>query len=117
MFSGLRPKPPPGLWTFSTKMFIFLLKASLKENCQKRYVRFCTREFRQRIYEHIGYARTKNITKATGEHFNLPGHSTSDMKFTIIEKVKSLDPLYGREREKYHIRKFNTFYKGINRTT
>jgi hypothetical protein len=39
----------------------------------------------------------------------LIGHSTS-------EKVKSLDALYGRERDKYHIRKFNTFYNGMNRT-
>ena len=28
---------------------------------------------------------------------------------------RSADPLYGREREKYHKRKFNTFYAGINR--
>ena len=88
----------------------------LKENCQKRYIGFSTREFKHRIYEHLGYARNKILSKATGDHFNLPGHSISDMKFTIIEKVKSQDPLYGREREKYHIRKFDTFYKGINRT-
>ena len=37
------------------------------------------------------------------------------MKFTILEKVRSTDPLYGREREKLHIRNFNTFYEGINR--
>ena len=55
------------------------------------------------------------MNQATGEHFNSPGHSKNDMKFTILEKVKSNDPLYGREREKLHIRRFNTFYAGINR--
>ena len=65
--------------------------------------------------QHIGYVRNKVLTKATGEHFNLPGHDKSNMKFTILEKVRSTDPLYGREREKLHIRNFNTFYEGINR--
>ena len=34
----------------------------------------------------------------------------------VLEKVKSLDALYGREREKLLIRKFNTFYRGLNKT-
>ena len=67
------------------------------------------------MYEHIGYVRNKILSRATGEHFNLPGHSTHNMKFTILEKVRSVDPLYGREREKLLIRKFNTFYNGINK--
>ena len=52
--------------------------------------------------------------RATGEHSNRPGHGVENMKFTVLEKVKSSDPLYGREREKLLIRKFNTFYCGIN---
>ena len=36
--------------------------------------------------EHLGYARTNDQTKVTGRHFNLPGHSIADMKFTIIKK-------------------------------
>ena len=54
-------------------------------------------------------------SRATGQHFNLPGHSMHNMKLTVIEKVKSDDPLYGREREKLMIRKFNSFYSGINK--
>ena len=60
-------------------------------------------------------ALKRNIIEATGEHFKLPGHSHTDMKFTIIEQVKSLDPVYAREREKLHIKKFNTYHKGINK--
>jgi hypothetical protein len=81
-----------------------------KDYCKKRYIGITQRELKERMFEHIGYVRNKVKSKSTGEHFNLPGHSTSDMKFTAIEKVKTLDALYGREREKYHIRKFNTFY-------
>jgi hypothetical protein len=37
------------------------------------------------------------------------------MKFTVLDKVKSPDPIYGREREKLLIRKCSTFYCGINK--
>ena len=87
-----------------------------KDNCRQRYVGYSERNFRERLYEHLGYVRNKVLSKATGTHFNLPGHRMADMKFTLVEKVKSKDPLYGREREKFHIKKFNTFYGGINRT-
>ena len=81
----------------------------------KKYFGITQQEFRERKLQHIGYVRNKQINKATGEHFNLPGHSMHNMKFTILEQVMSSDPLYGREREKLLIRKFNTFYKGINK--
>ena len=86
-----------------------------KENCKKRYIGVTNQEIRVRIYQHIGYVRNKLLNKATGEHFNVPGHSTQNIRFTIIEQVKSLDPLYPREREKLLIRKFNTYYNGINK--
>ena len=55
------------------------------------------------------------MEQATGEHFNLPGHNISNMKVTIVERVKKNDDQYRKEREKYFINKFNTFYRGINR--
>ena len=65
--------------------------------------------------EHLGYVRNKVTSEAMGEHYNLPGHSKNYMRFTILEKVKSKDPLYGRELEKIHIRKFYTYYGGLNK--
>ena len=38
----------------------------------------------------------------------MPGHNIHNMKFTILEEMKSRDPLYGREREKLLIRKFDS---------
>ena len=67
-----------------------------------------------RFSEHLGYVRTKKINKATGEHYNQPGQSASNMTVTILEKVKSTDWQYRKEREKYLIQKFNTFYSGVN---
>ena len=65
--------------------------------------------------EHRGYVANKHLSKATGAHFNLPGHSTNDMRVTILEKVHSMDPLVRKEREELFIRKFNTKYKGMNK--
>ena len=88
---------------------IYLIECD-KERFQKHYIGFTTKEFRERICQHIGYARNKVLTKANGYHTNLPGYDNSNMKFAILEKVRSTDPLYGREREKLHIRKSSTHF-------
>ena len=38
-----------------------------------------------RLAEHKGYITNKDETKATGKHFNTPGHSLSDLSITILE--------------------------------
>ncbi len=93
---------------------IYLLECT-KQYCKSKYIGETERNFRERIFEHIGYVRTKKLNQTSGYHFNLPGHSISDMKFSIVEKVKMNDQLYRKEREKYHINKFNTLYNGMNR--
>ena len=85
-----------------------------KEICQQRSIGESERTLHDRISEHVGYIRTNR--ESTGHNFNEPGHSLSDMKVSIIEKVNSQDRLYRKERESLHIRQFNTYYKGINRT-
>ena len=82
--------------------------------CKKRYVGQSERHLKDRISEHMGYIRNTNITKTTGFHFNLPGHTLANMTVTVLEKVKSEDELYRKERESYFIRKFNTYYRGLN---
>ena len=86
-----------------------------KENCTQRYIGESKRPIRNCIAVYWGYIVNKNLDKATGAHFNLPGHSLHNMKFTILEQVKNNDKNYRRKREKYLITKFNTFYKGLNR--
>jgi hypothetical protein len=41
--------------------------------------------------------------EATGRHFNLPRHSKSDMKATVIEKIHSKDIWCREEIESMHI--------------
>ena len=79
-----------------------------------KYVGETKRILKFRLAEHRGYVNNKDDT-ATGEHFNMPGHNLSDLTVTILERVKSNDDLYRKEREKYFIRKFNTYYRGLNR--
>ena len=79
-----------------------------------RYIGETKRIMKFRLADHRGYVNNRDDT-ATGEHFNSPGHSLSDLNITILEQVKKKDDLYRKEREKYFIRKFNTFYRGLNR--
>ena len=70
---------------------------------------------RDRFSEHKGYVNNNNISKSTGAHFNSPGHSVSDMRITIIEKVFSQEHQVRKQREKLFLQKFNTKYRGLNR--
>ena len=83
--------------------------------CRMQYIGESERSLQERFSEHRGYVATKQLTKATGHHFNLPGHGVSDMLVTILEKVHSLDPLVRKQREEFYIMKFNTKYKGLNK--
>jgi hypothetical protein len=85
------------------------------QKCKLNYIGESERTLEERISEHIGYIRTKKQNQATGFHFNLPGHGLEHMKVTGIELVKKMETQYRKERESYLIRKFNTFYQGINR--
>ena len=61
---------------------------------QQLYIGETERNLFDRICEHIGYIRTQKQEKATGHHFNLPGHSLANMTATILEKMKVNDQEY-----------------------
>jgi hypothetical protein len=77
-----------------------------KDNCEMRYIGETKRILKFRLADHRGYITNQDLSKPTGQHFNIPGHSLA---------VRSQDHLYRKERERYFIRKFNTFYRGLNR--
>ena len=68
-----------------------------------------------RLAEHRGYVTNEVTDKSTGEHLNLPGHSLADMEATVIEQAKGKGSEYRKERVHYFIRRFNTYYKGLNK--
>ena len=80
--------------------------------CGDQYIGQTSKSLKERLRQHLGYV-DRNV-EATGRHFNLPGHSKSDLKITIVEKIHDRDVWVREEIESMHIRKANTFYKGIN---
>ena len=77
-----------------------------KDRCKQRYIGQTGRLLKFRIAEHRGQISSQVISRATGAHLNLPGHSLANMKFTVIEQVKYNSEPYRRERETYHNNKF-----------
>ena len=84
-------------------------------HCGEQYIGETEKTLHTRFSQHQGYVRNTDLLKATGEHFNQRGHSLSDMRVTILEKIYSSDPNYRKERESMWIRKFNSKYKGMNK--
>jgi hypothetical protein len=87
-----------------------------KDNCKQKYVGETERKFKERLSDHKRYINNNNLQQPIGRHFNLPGHSIDDMRATILDKLMNKSTQYRKQREIYLIRKFNTFYSGMNRT-
>ena len=97
-----------------TKNIIYVIEC---KKCREQYVGESNRSLQHRFSEHLGYVRNKHVNKVTGEHFNLRGHSQSDMQISIIEKIYSNSDQFRKQRERMFICKFNTKYKGMNKKT
>ena len=91
---------------------VYLLEC---QKCGHKYIGSTKRKLKHRLAEHKGYIYNQVTNRATGAHWNLPGHSLAHLKVIILEQSKYKDEEYIREREKYFIRKFDTFNRGINR--
>ena len=75
---------------------IYLIQCD-KKNCKNKNCWGKIKAIRKRIREHRAYIHRTETDQTTGAHFNKPGHSISNMKITIIEKVKSSAPIYRKE--------------------
>ena len=56
-----------------------------KARCGQQYIGQTGRSMRERFGQHANYVDRNS--EATGKHFNFPGHSKSDMRVTVIEKI------------------------------
>ena len=92
-----------------------------KESCQqknkfpKKYIAETERKLKDRLCEHIVWINTKKTDKATGHHFNMQGHTFSDMKVTVLKNIHKSHAEYRKKRDTCLIRKFNTFYRWLNK--
>ena len=79
------------------------------KKCKQKYIGESEKKLKIWFSQHKGYVENYHLNQSTGAHFNQGGHSSEDMSITILEQVKSKDPIYRKEREKYHISMFNIF--------
>ena len=84
-------------------------------HCGMQYIGETGKSLATRFGQHKGYVRNRMLDQATGAHFNLRGHCVSDMQVIILEKIRSPDEAFRKEREKMFINLFNTGYRGINK--
>ena len=103
------------MWTATLKTLYIWLIVIRKDVLKNTSIGETKRSLRSRFADHRGYVKGKQTEKATGMHFNLPGHSVTNMKVSIIEQVKYNSDLYRKEREDFYIRRFNTYNEGFNR--
>ena len=67
--------------TCESKNVVYLITCA---RCNKQYVGETSRTYRKRILEHRNYVKRKDMSAATGRHFNIPGHKLSDLKHQVI---------------------------------
>ena len=65
--------------------------------------------------EHRDYPKRDVLTEPSGDHFTQRGHTVSDLKGQVIEKVWNKDPHILRARESMLKRKFETYRHGLNK--
>ena len=79
------------------------------------YIGQTSRKLCQRLTDHRGYIKRKDISKATGAHFNLRGHTIEDLRAVAIEKVFPLGDQEQRERrESLWISRYDSIAFGAN---
>ncbi len=79
--STVREYRGPQKYTCNTRNVIYLITC-----CKygKQYVGETYRTFKERMNEHIGYVRRKEMWTTTGEHYNSPNHNTNGMIMQVI---------------------------------
>ena len=100
-------------FTCHTSNVIYMIECQ-KDRCKQRYIGHTKRKLKTRLAEHRGYIINGKGERATGSHFNSPGHSVSNLTITVLELVESNKIEILEERERFFIQKFNTFHKGLN---
>ena len=77
------------------------------QKCGVQYVGQTTRNFNARIREHINDIKNRKDT-ANANHYNSKGHSLSDFRAIIIERVVPNDTSFLLEREEMWIKRLET---------
>ena len=82
-------------------------------SCRKQYIGETGRTAYKRYTEHEDSAKDANTTKEVSKHFQLPGHSTSDIEMVPIERVRG-GRVARKVRERALIRQHQMVSFGMN---
>ena len=97
------------------------------DKCKEQYIGTTEKPVSERFAQHRGYVNKVRKKKenneiipnekleATGVHFNLSGHSISNMQITVLEKIFTKNKAVRLVREEMFIKEFQSEFKGINR--
>ena len=94
-----------------TTGIVYIIKCS---KCSEEYIGQTGRTLSTRFGEHLGYVRNKT-NDPTGVHFNLPGHNSSHMEVSVLEKVYVRSKAIREARESLWIREFESEIRGMNK--
>ena len=78
------------------------------------YIGETSRKACTRFQEHRGYISQKITSQPTGLHFTSTGHTVSDIRIQVIEKVRPHDDFIRKARESYWIIQYRATTKGNN---
>jgi hypothetical protein len=83
-------------------------------DCQ--YIGLTTRRAKVRWGEHKTSARPlfQSTSKPVGKHFQLNGHEVHDLKFVVIEHVRSKNPFVLKATESFWIQQYDVIKHGPN---
>ena len=98
----------------NTYNVVYAIKCK-KDNCNQSYIGETKRMLKFRLADHYGYVRSQRLDTPTGAHFNSPGHTLGDLSISVIERSRKNNHPYRRQREEYHINRFDTYFNGMNR--
>ena len=81
-----------------------------KDICQQGYIGQSKRPLKYCLADHWGYIVNQHINKATGTHYNLPGHCLAYLGVTVLDQVKINSDNYLKEHKKYTSAKGSTHF-------
>ncbi|XP_078525914.1 uncharacterized protein LOC144798766 [Lissotriton helveticus] len=102
------------LWTCNTQNVVYLITCP----CHLGYVGETGKAIKTRLTEHRSAIKTKKLSAPLVSHFMDFGHSSEEMKWRILEKIKLPNNTGGeqirKKRELYWIFTLDTYKQGLN---
>jgi hypothetical protein len=104
--------------TCDTQNLVYVIACDKRECRYIQYIGETSKKLKERFSQHLSCVRSTNENlkqTAVAEHFNLPAHSSANMKVSVLEKCIQNSAMYRKCRESFFINRFETKHLGLNR--